>query len=324
MKAIQVRATGGREVLELCDLPDPVPGKGEVLVQVRISGVNFIDVYYREGKYKAPLPFIPGLEGAGYVEALGECTSEFSIGDAVVWFGLLGSYAEKAIVPAKRLLKVLPGMPLDISAALISQGLTAYFLSHLTFALKSGDTCIVHAAAGGVGSLLTQMAKNAGAKVIATVSNAQKAELARNAGADEVILYTETDFQVQVMNVTDCKGVDVVYDGVGQSTFEQSLRCLRPRGLLALYGAASGPVPPFDLGRLAQMGSLYITRPITLDYVRTREELTSIVYAVFRMYQEGHLKVQVNPPYALKDVAMAHMDLEGRKTTGKLLLAIGR
>lgn len=323
MKAVQIRATGGREALELCELPDPVPGKDEVLVQVRISGVNFIDVYYREGKYKAPIPFIPGLEGAGYVEALGEGGSEFSIGDAVVWFGILGSYAEKAVVPAQRLLKVLPGMSLDISAALISQGLTAYFLSHLTFELKSGDTCIVHAAAGGVGSLLTQMAKNAGAKVIATVSTAQKAELARDAGADEVILYTETDFYEQVMRITDHTGVDVVYDGVGQTTFEQSLKCLRPRGLLTLYGAASGPVPPFDLGRLAQMGSLYITRPITLDCARTREELRSIVYAVFRMYQDGDLKVQVNPPYALRDVAVAHMDLESRKTTGKLLLAIG-
>jgi NADPH:quinone reductase len=323
MKAIQVKTTGGREVLELCELPDPSPGKDEVLVRVSISGVNFIDVYFREGKYKAPLPLIPGLEGAGRVEALGEGVSEFAIGDAVVWFGLLGSYAEKAVVPAHRLLKVPPGMSLEISVALMAQGLMAYGLSHLTFALRPGHTCIVHAAAGGVGSLLTQMAKNAGAKVIATVSTAQKAELARNAGADEVILYTQTDFYEAVMNITNREGVEVVYDGVGQTTFEQSLKCLRRRGLLALYGAASGPVPPFDLGRLAQMGSLYITRPNNLDYVRSREELRSTVYAVFRMYQEGQLKVLVNPPYALKDVAKAHMDLESRKTTGKLLLAIG-
>ena len=322
MRAIQVRTTGGQEVLELCELPDPIPGKDEVLVRVSVSGINFIDVYYREGKYKAPLPFIPGLEGAGHVEALGQDTSEFSVGDAVVWFGPLGSYAEKTAVPASKLLKVLPGMSLKISAALISQGLTAFYLSHLTVALKSGDSCVVHAAAGGVGSLLTQMAKTAGAKVIATVSPPQKAKPARNAGAHEVILYTEADSLEQVMNFTDHKGVDVVYDGVGQSTFEQSLRCLRPRGLLALYGAASGPVAPFDLGRLAQLGSLYITRPITLDYVRTREELTSNVYSVFKMYQDGKLKVQVNPSYALKDVAVAHMDLERRKTSGKLLLAI--
>ena len=323
MKAVQVNATGGPDVLELSDLPDPIPGKDEVLVRISISGVNFIDVYYREGKYKAPLPFIPGLEGAGHVEALGEGVTEFSVGEAVVWFGLLGSYAEKAVVPAQRLLKVLPDMPLDISAALISQGLTAYALSHRTFTLKSGDTCIVHAAAGGVGSLLTQMAKNAGAKVIATVSTAQKANLARSAGADEVILYTETNFHEQVMDITNRKGVDVVYDGVGKTTFEQSLKCIRPLGLLVLYGAASGPVPAFDLGRLAQMGSLYITRPMNIDYVRTRQELTSIVYAVFNMYQDGHLKVHVNRPYALTDVAIAHRDLESRKTSGKLLLTIG-
>jgi NADPH2:quinone reductase len=323
MQAVQVRATGGIEVLELCELPDPVPNKDEVLVRVRRSGVNFIDIYYREGKYKAPLPLIPGLEGAGHVEAIGKDVSALSIGDPVVWFGVLGSYAEKAVVPAERLVKVPTEMPLDISVALMAQGLMAYALSHLTFALQPGRTCVVHAAAGGVGLLLTQMAKNAGAKVIATVSTAQKAKLARDAGADEVILYSETDFYQQVMNVTHSAGVDVVYDGVGQATFEQSLKCLRPRGLLALYGAASGPVPAFDLGRLAQMGSLYITRPNNLDYVRTREELTSSVHTLFGMYQEGRLKVQVNPPYALADVARAHMDLEGRRTTGKLILAIG-
>jgi NADPH:quinone reductase len=322
MKAVQIRAPGGREVLELRELPDPVPDRDEVLVHLHTSGVNFVDVYYREGKYRAPLPFIPGLEGAGRVEAFGEGVSEFAIGDAVVWFGLLGSYAERALVPAHRLLKVPPGMPLNICVTLMAQGVMAYGLSHLTFALHPGHTCIVHAAAGGVGSLLTQMARNAGAKVIATVSTAQKAELARDAGAEEVILYTQTDFYSAVMSVTNREGVDVVYDGVGEATFEQSLRSLRPRGLLALYGAASGPVPPFDLGRLAQMGSLYITRPNNLDYVRTREELTSTVYAVFKMYQDGHLKVRVNPPYALRDVAIAHMDLESRRTTGKLLLAI--
>jgi NADPH2:quinone reductase len=323
MKAIQVRATGGPEVLELRELPDPVPLAGEALIRVHASGVNFIDVYYREGRYKAPLPLIPGLEGAGHVEALGEGVSEFAIGDAVVWFGLLGSYAEKTAVPAHRLLKVPPGMSLDISVALMAQGLMAYGLSHLTFALGPGHTCIVHSAAGGVGFLLTQMAKNVGARVIATVSTAEKAELARNAGADEVIMYTRTHFYEAVMNITNREGVEVVYDGVGEATFERSLRCLRPRGLLALYGAASGPVPPFDLGRLAQMGSLYITRPNNLDYVRSREELTSNVYAVFTMYQDGRLKVRVNPPYALRDVARAHMDLEGRKTTGKLVLSTG-
>lgn len=323
MKAIQVRAPGGREALELRELHDPVPSKDEVLVDVQTSGVNFVDLYYREGKYKAPLPLIPGLEGAGRVEALGSGVSEFAIGDAVVWFGLLGSYAEKAVVPADRLLKVPPGMSPDTSVALMAQGLMAYGLSHLTFALQPGHTCIVHSAAGGVGSLLTQMAKNAGAKVIATASTAQKAEFARSAGAEEVVLYTQTDFYEAVMNSTNREGVDVVYDGVGQTTFEQSLKCLRRRGMLVLYGAASGPVPPFDLARLAQMGSLYITRPNNLDYVPTRAELKSNAYAVFTMYREGRLKVRVNPPYALANVAQAHMDLESRKTIGKLLLAIG-
>jgi NADPH2:quinone reductase len=265
MKAIQVRTPGGFEALELCELRDPVPNNGEVLVRVHTSGVNFVDVYYREGKYKAPLPFIPGIEGSGHVEALGEGVSDFSIGDPVVWFGPLGSYAEKAVVPVHRLLKIPAGMPLDISAALINQGLTAYLLTHLTFALQPRNTCVVHAAAGGVGSLLTQMAKNAGAKVIATTSTRQKAELARQAGADEVILYTETDFYEQVMKITNSEGVDVVYD---------------------------------------------------------REQLTSIVYAVFRLFQDGRIKISVNPPYPLRDVARAHMDLESRKTTGKLVLAI--
>jgi NADPH:quinone reductase len=323
MKAIQVRATGGPEVLELRELPDPVPLAGEALIRVHASGVNFIDVYYREGRYKAPLPLIPGLEGAGHVEALGEGVSEFAIGDAVVWFGLLGSYAEKTAVPAHRLLKVPPGMSLDISVALMAQGLMAYGPSHITFALLPGHTCVVHAAAGGVGLLLTQMAKNAGAKVIATVSTAQKAELARNAGADEVILYTQTDFYEAVMTITNRQGVEVVFDGVGKSTFEQSLKCLRRRGLLALYGAASGPVPLFDLGRLAQMGSLYITRPNNLDYVGTREELISVAGCVFSMFTSGHVNAPIGRVYPLEDASQSHRDLESRKTTGKLLLSTG-
>lgn len=320
MKAIQVRTPGGPDVLELRELPDPVPNSGEVLVRVHTSGVNFVEVYYREGKYKTPLSFLPGIQGSGHFEALGEGVTDFAINDAVVWFGPLGSYAEKAVVPIHWLLKIPSGMPLDVSAAVINQGLTAYLLSHLTFVLQPSNRCLVHAAAGGVGLLLTQMAKNAGAKVIATTSTRQKAELAREAGADEVILYTETELYDPVMKSTNNKGVDLVYDGVGQATFEQSLKCLRPRGLL--YGAASGPVPPFDLARLAQMGSQYITRPITHDYVRTRGELTSIAYAVFGMCQNGKIKITVNSPYPLGNSARAHMDLESRKTTGKLILAI--
>jgi NADPH2:quinone reductase len=293
-----------------------------VLVRVHTSGVNFIDVYYREGKYHAPLPFIPGGEGSGYVEALGEGITDFSVGDPVAWWGPLGSYAQKAIVAARTLVKVPSGVDLQSAAALMVQGATAYYLSHLTFELKPGSTALVHAAAGGVGYLLTQMAKRAGATVIATTSTPGKAALAREAGADEIILYTETKFGEEVNRITKGTGLDVVYDGVGQATFEQSLRCLRPRGLLALYGSASGPVPPFDLARLAAMGSLYVTRPISLDYVRTRKELTSITDAIFTMYRTGRLKLLVNPPYALRDVADAHRDLASRGTTGKLVLSI--
>jgi NADPH2:quinone reductase len=323
MKAIQVQSTGGPEVLRLCDVPDPIPQAGEALVRIHTSGVNFMDVYFREGKYKAPLPLIPGGEASGHVEKLGEGVTGLNIGDPVAWLGSVGTYAEKATVPADRLVKIPSGVNLRDAAALFLQGITAYYLSHLTFALKPGSTALVHAAAGGVGLLLTQMAKLAGATVIATTSTPQKAQLAREAGADEVILYTQTQFDDEVKRITSGKGLDVVYDGVGKATFEQSLKCLRRRGLLALYGAASGPVPLFDLIRLSQMGSLFITRPISLDYVRTREELTSVTDPLFEMYKAGQLKLRVNPPYALKDAGKAHTDLEGRGTTGKLVLSIG-
>lgn len=323
MKAIQVRSTGGPEALELRDLADPVPQAGEALVRVHTSGVNFMDVYFREGKYKAPLPFVPGGEASGHVEALGDGATDLAIGDAVAWISSLGTYAEKALVPTDRLVKVPSGVDLQDAAALILQGITAYYLSHLTFELKPGSTALVHAAAGGVGLLLTQMAKRAGATVVATTSTPQKAQLAQEAGADEVILYTQTKFDDEVKRITKGKGLDVVYDGVGQATFEQSLKCLRRRGLLALYGAASGPVPPFDLLRLSTMGSLFITRPISLDYVRTRDELTSVTDPLFAMYKAGQLKLLVNPPYALKDASKAHVALESRQTTGKLVLAIG-
>jgi NADPH2:quinone reductase len=293
-----------------------------VLVRLDTSGVNFMDVYFREGKYKAPIPFIPGGEGAGRVESLGSGVTDFSVGDAVAWIGSTGSYAEKAVVPADRLVRVPAGVDSQIAAALMIQGVTAYYLSHLTFELKPGKAALVHAAAGGVGQLLTQMAKNAGATVFATTSTPQKAERARAAGADEVTLYTEKQFDEEVKKMTAGVGVDVVYDGVGKATFEHSLKCLRRRGLLALYGAASGPVPPFDLLRLSAMGSLFITRPISLDYIRTRDELTSVTGAVFSMYQAGRLKVQVGGVYPLQNARQAHIDLEGRGTTGKLLLAI--
>jgi NADPH:quinone reductase len=323
MKAIQITSTGGPEVLEYRTVPDPTPNRGEVLIQVHTSGVNFIDVYFRDGHYKAPLPLIPGGEGSGYIAALGTDVLGFEVGDPVAWFGPQGSYAQLAVVPADRIVRVPSGIDMEAAAALMVQGATAYCLSHLTYSLKPGDTALIHAAAGGVGFLLTQMAKRCGARVFATVSTEEKAALARQAGADEIIIYTQTNFDEEVIRRTDGGRVNVVYDGVGRTTFEQSLKCLKALGLLALYGAASGPVPPFDLGRLAQMGSLYITRPISKDYVRTHEELTTIIHAVFEMYLVKELEVVIRPAYPLKDAAEAHRYLEGRKSTGKLVLSVG-
>ena len=323
MKAIQITSTGGPEVLEYRTVPDPIPKSGEVLILVHTAGVNFIDVYYRDGHYKAPLPLIPGGEGSGYIAALGEGVSGFEVGDAVAWFGPLGSYAQKAVVPADKIVRVPSGMAMEAAAALMVQGATAYCLSHFTYSLKPGDTALVHAAAGGVGFLLTQMAKLCGAKVFATVSTEEKAELARQAGADEIILYTHTSFDEEIICRTNGDRVNVVYDGVGRATFEQSLKCLKPLGLLALYGAASGPVPPFDLGRLSQLGSLYVTRPVTKDYIPTRERLTAVIGAVFEMYTTKSLEILIGPSYALEDAAEAHRSLESRKSTGKLVLSVG-
>jgi NADPH2:quinone reductase len=323
MKAIQITSIGGPEVLEFRTVPDPLPQRGEVLIRVHTSGINFIDVYFRDGHYKAPLPLIPGAEGSGHIAVLGEDVSGFEVGDPVAWFGPLGSYAQRAVVPADRIVRIPAGVDMESAAALMMQGATAYYLSHFTYSLKPGDTTLIHAAAGGVGFLLTQMAKLRGARVFATVSTEEKAELASRAGADEVIIYTQAAFDEEVIRRTDGGRVDVVYDGVGHTTFEKSLRCLKPRGLLALYGASSGPVPPFDLGRLAQMGSLYVTRPMSTDYVRTHEELTAIMDAVFEMYATKDLEVLIRPAYALEDAAEAHRDLESRKSTGKLVLSVG-
>ena len=322
MKAIQITTVGGPEVLKLSEVADPAPGAGEMLIRVHTSGVNFIDVYYREGKYKAPLPFVLGGEGSGTVEALGEGVAGFSVGEAVAWYGPLGSYAELAVVKAGIVVKVPEGISLQTAAAMMMQGITAHYLAYSTFPIKAGDTVLVHAAAGGVGSLLTQLASILGARVLATVSTEEKARIALEAGASEVILYTDTDFEAEVKRLTDGKGVDVVYDGVGKTTFEQSLRSLRRRGLLALYGAASGPVPPFDLARLSQIGSLFVTRPLSLDYIVTREELTHRTEALFDWVLTGKLKVHIDKVYPLSDVAQAHQDLEARKTIGKLILSI--
>jgi NADPH2:quinone reductase len=323
MNAIQIRSTGGPAVLEYRTVPDPAPKRGEVLIFVHTSGVNFIDVNFREGHYKAGLPLIPGVEGSGYIAALGEDVSGFEVSDAVAWFLILGTYAQRVIVPADRIVKVPAGMDMESVAALLMDGGTAYYLSHLTYLLKPGDTTLIHAATTGVGFLLTQMAKLRGARVIATVSTEDKAELARRAGADEIIIYTQTNFDEEVIRRTDGGKVDVVYDGVGRSTFERSLKCLKSFGLLALYEASSGSVLPFDLECLAQMGSLYITRPMLTDYVRTREGLTTIMDALFDMYLAKEPEVLVRPAYALEDAAEAHRELESRKSTGKLVLSIG-
>jgi NADPH2:quinone reductase len=320
MKAIQIHETGGPEVLTLADLPIPQPGPGQVLIRVEAVGVNFIEVYFRNGVYKAALPLTLGSEAAGTVEELGPGVTGFAAGDAVASVAALGSYAEYALVPAAALVKVPEGLTMQQAAAALLQGMTAHYLSHSTFPLKAGDTALVHAGAGGVGLLLTQMAARLGARVIATVSTAEKAELSRSAGASDVILYTEKDFAAEVKRLTGGKGVDVVYDSVGKTTFEGSLNCLRPRGLLALFGASSGPVPPFDLIHLSSKGSLFVTRPTLWHYVATRAELEQRSGDVLGWAAKGELKLRTEHVYPLSDAAQAQTDLEDRKTTGKILL----
>ena len=320
MKAIQVKQPGGPEVLELVDVPVPEPKANEAVVKLAASGVNFIDVYQREGRYKVPLPFVLGQEGAGVVTAVGSNVTAVNAGDRVAWTGLLGGYAEYAAVPADRLVAIPDGVTDQQAAAAMLQGMTAHYLCHDTYALKRGETALVHAAAGGVGLLLVQMAHNIGARVLATVSTEEKAKLAREAGADEVILYTKSDFEAETRRLTNGQGVHVVYDSVGKTTFEKGLNVLRPRGMMVLFGGSSGAVPPFDLIALSQKGSLYVTRPTLVNYIATREELMSRSGAVFAMISSGKLKLRIAHTYPLADAQRAHRDLEGRKTTGKLLL----
>jgi NADPH2:quinone reductase len=322
MKAIEVKQPGGPEAMELAELPVPVPKANEAVVKLTASGVNFIDVYFREGRYKAPMPFVLGQEGAGVVTAVGADVKSVKNGDRVAWFGLMGSYAEYAGVPADRLVPIPDGVTDQQAAAAMLQGMTAHYLSHDTYPLKRGETALVHAAAGGVGLLLVQMAHNIGARVIATVSTEQKAKLAREAGADEVILYTQSDFEEETKRLTEGKGVDVVYDSVGKTTFEKGLNILRPRGMMVLFGGSSGAVPPFDLITLSQKGSLYVTRPTLGHYTATREELVARSGAVFAMMASGKLKLRIEHIYPLAEAQQAHRDLEGRKTTGKLLLIV--
>jgi NADPH2:quinone reductase len=320
MKAIQVSTVGGPEVLTLVDLPVPDPKPNEALVQIEAAGVNFIDVYFREGRYPAPLPFINGQEGAGLVVAVGPDVTSIRLGDRVAYTGALGSYADYAAVPADRLVKIPDELDFNQAAAAMLQGMTAHYLSHSTYPVKSGDTVLIHAAAGGVGLLLVQMAKNLGARVIGTAGSEEKAQLARDAGAAEVIIYTNQDFETETQRLTDGQGVNVVYDGVGKETFAKDLNVLRPRGYLVLFGGASGAVPPFDLLELTKHGSLFVTRPSLQHYVATREELEQRSSDVLQSVVGGDLKLRIHKTYPLEEAQQAHRDLEGRKTTGKLLL----
>jgi len=320
MKAIQVKKVGGPEALELVELPVPEPKANEAVVKIQASGVNFVDVYYREGRYKAEVPFVAGQEGAGEVAAVGAEVKNVKVGDRVAWTMLLGTYAEYAAAAADRLVKIPDGVDYRQAAAAMLQGMTAHYLLYDTYPLKKGETALIHAAAGGVGLLLVQMAHNIGARVIGTVSTEEKAKLARGAGADEIILYAQIDFEAEAKRQTGGKGVDVVYDSVGKTTFEKGLNLLRPRGYMVLYGGSSGPVPPIDPIVLTQKGSLFMTRPSLGAYIATRQELEQRADAVFDMIAAGKLKLRIEHLYPLKDAAQAHRDLEGRKTTGKLLL----
>jgi NADPH2:quinone reductase len=320
MKAIQVQKSGGPEVLTLVDIPAPHPKPNEVVVKISAAGVNFVDVYVRQGLHPSTLPFIIGQEASGIVSDVGADVKTYKPADRVAYTGIRGSYAEYAAVPADRLVPVPPAITDEQAAAAMLQGMTAHYLVHDTFALKTGQTALIHAAAGGVGLLLVQMAKNIGARVIATVGTEEKAKLAREAGADDLILYSQQDFETETKRLTGGKGVHVIYDGVGKTTFDKDLEVLRPRGYLVVFGAASGPVPLFDIGKLAQKGSLFITRPTLVHYMVTGEELQQRATDVLTMIAKGKIKLRMEHVYPLKDAQQAHRDLEARKTTGKLLL----
>ena len=321
MKAVRVHAPGGREALLYEEAPDPKAGPGQAIVRVDAAGVNFIDVYVRSGQYASPsLPVTLGQEAAGTVLEIGEGVSEVSVGDPVAFIGAFGAYAELVLVPASRLVPLPQGVSPRVAAAAMLQGITAQYLTGATFPLSVGDTCLVHAAAGGVGLLLCQLAKQRGARVIGTVSTPEKAEAARRAGADEVIIYTDIDFQPQVRRLTDGRGVDVVYDGVGRTTFMAGLDCLRPRGMMALYGQSSGAVEPLDPQLLAAKGSLFLTRATIFSYVAERSDLLRHAGALFASIAEGALDLRIQAEYALADAAKAHEVIENRGTIGKLLL----
>ncbi|MCB0194117.1 MAG: quinone oxidoreductase [Anaerolineae bacterium] len=320
MKAITVHQTGGPEVMTYEDVPTPEPGKGQVLVKLAAAGVNFIDVYHRTGLYPKPLPFSPGVEGAGIVEAVGDGVDSVKVGDHVAYTGAPNSYAEYVVVPAGQLVPVHDGVNLTTAAAIMLQGMTAHYLLKSTYPLKAGETTLIHAAAGGVGLLLVQIAKKIGATVIGTVSTAEKEALARKAGADHIIRYTEADFEEETMRLTNDEGVDVVYDSVGKTTFEKSLNVLKMRGMLALFGQSSGKVPPVDLGILNSKGSLYVTRPSLFHYIAKRHELLWRSGELFDWLAADELDVRIDRELPLAEAAEAHRLLEGRHTAGKLLL----
>ena len=320
MQAIQILTTGSADVLTLRDLPTPAPGPGEALIRIEASGVNFIDTYFREGRYPAQLPYTLGQEAAGIVVAVAADVTTVKAGDRVAWCGIPGTYAQLAVAPAGRLVVIPDAVTFQQGAAAILQGMTAHYLSHSAYSIQPGDEVLIHAGAGGTGLLLIQMAKARGARVYTTVSTDEKAELARAAGADEIIFYTREDFAAKIKDLTNGRRLPVVYDSVGKSTFDKSLEVLRPRGTLVLFGGASGAVPPFDLIRLSTMGSLYVTRPTLMDYIATRADLEARANDVFNGVVNGTLKLRLEYTYPLADAAHAHRDLESRKTTGKLLL----
>jgi NADPH:quinone reductase len=321
VKAIQVEQPGGPEQLKLVEIPTPKPGPKDALVRIAASGVNFIDVYFRKGLYKADLPFVPGSEAAGTVEAVGSDVTEVAPGDRVAYAMVRGSYAEYAVVPAAQLVKIPDGVDFESAAAGMLQGMTAHYLTHSTYAVQRGDVCLVHAAAGGAGGLIVQMAKARGARVLGTVSTQQKAQVAREAGVDEAIIYTEKDFETEVKRLVN-GGVHVVYDSVGRTTFDKSLACLRPRGMLVLFGQSSGPVTPIDPQVLNSHGSVYLARPSLAHYLLTREELLWRAGDVLTAVATGNLRVRIDRTYPLERAADAHRDLESRATTGKVLLRV--
>ncbi len=320
MHAIQIAKTGGPDSLIYAESDKPSPKPGEALIAIEAIGVNFIDVYFREGRYPSPLPFIPGQEAAGTVVEVGDGVTSVRPGDRVAWCGVPGTYAEFAVAPTARLVPVPVNVTSQQAAAAMLQGMTAHYLSHSTYAIQPGDDVLIHAGAGGTGLLLTQMAKKLGARVFTTVSTEQKAALSRDAGADAAILYTQVDFAAEVKRLTAGKGLPVVYDSVGRSTFEQSLTCLRPRGTMVLFGGSSGAVPPFDLIRLSTLGSLFVTRPTLKDYIASRDELAARAAQVFQWLADGSLSLRIEHTYTLRNAAQAHRDLESRNTTGKVIL----